>query len=277
MGKTIQKKPQSDLIIRLAGPGVKPWAVPLRQLNRVLGAVQRLVEQRETDEETEVSEDLPLGPGRTLTLLGVKVGSAAYAVGAQNRDATFHELKLTQQSVANPSSAEWTPARLSSVEEISSAARALGCWVEFREVVAGKKFGDVIATIGPDTYSEVSRSAFIVGSTSVYARIERVGGAQTMFCGIRLASQPARMVMCRVSDEGLVRKLGQYMYQEVFLSGHGMWLRSNRMLKKLTIVSVEPPKTGSFTEALKRIHDAGGFVWDQIPDPRAAIAELRGR
>lgn len=40
----------------------------------------------------------------------------------------------------------------------------------------------------------------------------------------------------------------------------------------------EPPhgKTGSIIEALDRIHAAGGKAWDDIEDPEALIAEMRG-
>lgn len=276
MAKSSNKSPDADFVIRLVGSNIKPWAVPYRQLNRIVAAVQRLIEQREVLGEEEEENAPERGSDRTISLLAIKNGSAAYQLASRNREATMLALASTRDSVERPESADWTPATLSSVEDISEAAKSLGCVVEFREFVRSHPFGDIIATIKPETYSEISPSAFISGQTSVFARIERVGGATEMHCGIRIPAQNSRMVICRVKSESLVRELGQYIYQEAFLSGLGTWLRHNRMLKRLVISSIEPPKKGSFRDAAKRIHDAGGYVWDKVDDPHALISELRG-
>jgi len=125
------------------------------------------------------------------------------------------------------------------------------------------------------TYGEISESAFIYGRTSVYARIERVGGATAMHCGIRLPDSPGKMVICRVATSDLVRQLGQYMYERLILSGNATWVKHNGKLKDLLIDAYEPPKTGSVMDALRLAHDAGGYAWDNVDDPDKAIAEMR--
>jgi hypothetical protein len=118
-------------------------------------------------------------------------------------------------------------------------------------------------------------TAFITGPTSIFGKIERVGGATEMHCGIHLANQ-VRMVICRVATEDLVRQLGRYMYQNVMLSGEATWLRHNWHIKHFKITGFESPKTGSIRDALRRIHDAGGKAWDGIKDPAKYIKEMRG-
>lgn len=269
-----KKKPDAAFVIRLVGPGIRPWAVPLRSLAKVLDAVQRLTEQRDdsVDDDSAGESEVQRESGAILHLLNVKSSSAAYGVAARNQEEALGMLRCVQASIDKPHDADWLDSTLSSVKDMSDIARALNCEIEFCDT---GKTGNVIARIAPTTYGEIERTAFIHARTSVYAKIERLGGATEMHCGIRLPNAPRKMVHCRVSNADLVRELGQYMYQEVVLTGQATWLRHNWRLKRIVIDSFEPPKKGSIMEALRRSHEAGGCVWDQIDDPEALIAEMR--
>ncbi len=271
------KKPSPAFEIRLVGHGIRPWAVPMRSLARLLNAVQRLIDPRDDADLDSASEsnEPQADASKILNLLDVTSGSASYPVSAQDSEGAQTALRLIGEHISNPNQAEWNDSALSSLRDFSDVAKSLGCHVEFCTPRQKRTKGTVIARISPITYDEVEGSAFIHGGTSVYARIERVGGATDMHCGIRLPRAPRRMVICRVVSEDLVRELGQYMYQYAMLAGEATWLRSNWRLKHLVIKSVEPPKDGSFVEALRRVHSAGGSAWDEISDPDAFICEMR--
>lgn len=96
-----------------------------------------------------------------------------------------------------------------------------------------------------------------------------------MHCGIRLQDQRQKMVICHIRGVELVRQLGQYIYQDVALTGTATWIRHNMQLKTMEIHSFEPPKTGRMRDILKAIRDAGGSAWDKVDDPEAFLAELR--
>lgn len=275
------KKPKADFVIRLVGMGMRPWAVPMRSLTRILDAVQRLVEQREeTDEESPESRDTTtpaLGHSeRILRLLDVKSGSAVYNVAAFDRTSALQVLADTAASIKSPTKSEWGSATISSIQELSEVAKSLGCEIEFRQAVGGKRFGDIIATIKATTFSLISASAFVSGETSVYGKIERVGGAVEMHCGLRLPDHPRKMIICRVVGADLVRELGQYLYQSVIVNGKATWIRSSWQLKRMVITSFEPPKTGSVRDALDRIYEAGGDAWDKVKNPTAIVNGTRG-
>ncbi len=273
-----KKKPDADFVVRLVGPGIRPWAVPLRTLTKVLDAVQRLVEQREDvpeDEAPDNGKTLADPALATLHLLGVKSRSAAYAVSSPDRSDAIKILSDVGASIMAPDRADWTGPTLSSIEALSQSAKALGCEIEFRRPDKDKSYGGVIARITPTTYPDIATSAFIYGRTSLYARIERVGGATAMHCGIRLPDAPRKMVICRVVSDELVRDLGQHMYSHLILSGRATWVKHDWRLRNLEIDSFEPPKTGSIMDALKRAHEAGGHAWDEVEDPDAEIAEIR--
>lgn len=279
MASDLGNKPESDFIIRLAGHGIKPWAVPLRVLGRVLAAVQRLVDQRDdladTDESEEQLERLQVDEeNRTLKLLKVTAQSAGYAVSSTNRQTTLSILRDTGRGIEKPSLTNWQPSAISSIDDLSQIAKQLGCVIEFREITKGKSHGDVIAIIRPETSAEIRSRAFVHGHTSVVGKLERVGGATAMRCGIHVQDRP-RMLFCNVANTDLVRELGKHIYADVVLTGEAVWYRFNNQLKSLTVSAFSPVKTESFSEIAKQINLAGGSAWDTIPDPTAFIREMR--
>lgn len=280
------KKPDPDFLIRLVGNNLKPWRVPLRSLGRILGAVQRLVDQRddlvdlEGGEEilteeivAEEPESIVVG-SRTLQLIDIKAASAGYAVACRDSQRTLSLLRETGQGINAPAETNWHPSTISSIDDLSQVARQLGCVVEFRERGKGKSLGDVIATIRPETGSEIRRRAFTYGHTSVYGRLEGVGGATAKRCRIHVHNR-AKMLFCDVISTELIRELGKYIYADVVLTGEAVWYRFNNQLKSLNVSAFDPAKTESFAEISKQIRDAGGSAWDKIADPEAYIREMR--
>jgi len=282
-----RKKPQPDLVIRMVGPGLKPWLVPMRSLTRTLQAVQSLMEAPpgdwyepeeivEKESEAEGHEDESKKGDSALFLLDVISKSATYPVGTHEPQRALQVLRNTGEAIADPESAKWSPEMLYPVRSLSEVASALGCQIEFRMPGEGRQMGDVIATIGPATFWRIAESAFVCGDTSVYGKIERVGGATEMRCALRVPEQPSKMIYCSVASQDLARDLGQYLYQHVVVTGRATWFRRDWRLRKIDIVSFEPPKKGSILDALDKIHDAGGYVWDKIEDPAAFLTEQRG-
>lgn len=282
MHTAVRKRPDVDFVVRLVGQGIRPWAVPVRALARILEAVQRLVDARASDyyAAQAAAEPPAVGPitaesAQSLRLLTVKSGSACYAVAAPDRKAAIGELVKVGCEISSPDSADWNEATLSSVQELSEVAKSLGCEIEFLSAPRPNRSDRVLARITPCTYDDIAESAFIRGQTSVFARIERVGGATDMHCGIRIPESPQKMVICGVTSEELTRALGQHIYQHVLLTGLATWIRHNWRLKRIEIESFEPPKSGSLVAALRGAHEAGGSAWDEIEDPGSYMATVR--
>jgi hypothetical protein len=271
MAKT-SKKPQAEFIIRLVAQGLRPWLVPMRSLTRVLNAVQRLIEHTEADEAGELREDEEAQPLAPLHLIGVVSGSAVYSVSALDEGAAVKTLAETARGLRNPDKAEWTSEMLSSIEDLSAVAKALHCNIEFNRPGSS---GESLATITPLSYEEVSRTAFVKGESSICGYLERVGGAIKRHCGLRLPSQPSKMLICPVDTEDLIRQLGQHVYQNVRVSGTVTWLRRTWRVKSVFVKAFEPSKSGSIMDALNRIYEAGGKDWDDVDDADALIAEMR--
>jgi len=263
-------KSTPDFEIRLVGPDVKPWRVPMRALTRALNAVQRLMEP--TMDEPSEGEQERRGEA-ALHLVRVTSGSAKYAVSADDPVRTIKTLTDAGTALKYPNAQEWDLDLLSPLETLSDVARSLTCSIEFKE--CGKD-GVVFATFDSGSYASLAATAFVVGESSVYGYLERVGGATEQRCGLRLPNQPSRMIYCTVETEDLVRKLGTHIYENVQVSGTVTWLRKAWRVKTVHVKDFEPSKTGSILETLDRIYEAGGKVWDDVDDPDRLIAEMRG-
>jgi hypothetical protein len=273
---TLKTKPDADFVVRLVGPGVKPWAVPTRTLSRILDAVQRMVEQTEDEDEGE-GERTSGGDAHTLRLIEIRSTSAAYAVAATDHDSAISVLTATGKGIDAPDKFEWQGPTISSIEKLSEAARSLNCTIEIRLPHDGRRYGDVIARIGPDTFGVIANVAYVVGKASVFGKIERVGGATKMHCGLRLPEQSHKMVICRVVSADLIRQLGQHIYKTVMVTGEATWIRRNWEVKHFVINGFEAPKTGSIRESLDEVYRAGGSAWDSVKNPNKVLAEMRGR
>lgn len=284
MDSSGRKKPNPDFVVRLVGPGLHPWEVPMRSLAQILQATQRLVDERDEDIEDEFTADEPetIEPDepevdRVLRLVDVKDGSAIYGVAAPEkaRLVALALLMAMGRAIESPDRFDWPQSTLSTVRELSEVARRLKCDVELREPSNGRHLGELLATVKPETFKLVQGTAFVRGKSSVFGTIQRVGGATKTHCGLYLPDR-SRLLICRVANADLARQLGQYLYQGVVLAGEATWLRHNWQLRTMNITSFEPPKTGSIRDALRAIHQAGGYGWDRIEDPDAVIAEMRG-
>jgi len=254
---------------------MKPWAVPLRALSRILANTQSLLDENKDDSDTKNSNE-NLQPKILLRLIDIKCGSAAYKISSTNSNASIKQLETIHNEILKPNDSNWNPEKLSSIEELSSLAKSLDCEIQFCEFVDGEYKNHVIAKITPNTFKNISKTAFIYGQTSLCAKIERVGGAVKKSCAIRINNQSNKMVYCDVIDEDLIRQLGRYVYENVVVSGQATWYRASGKLRHMNITDVEPPKSGSILESLDKIYKAGGDAWDSIEDPDAFIAEMRG-
>lgn len=136
------KKPQPDLVIRMVGSGVRPWAVPMRSLTRTLQAVQSLIDsttqsiealdEEPVEEPEESQEGEKPQDERALYLLDVVAKSATYPVGTHDRARAIRVLQDTGEAIRNPEGEAWSAEMLYSIRSLSEVAQSLGCKIEFR-------------------------------------------------------------------------------------------------------------------------------------------------
>jgi len=259
--------PKPNILIRFRGK-IKPEDVPLSMLNDAMMAFQRLA-----SEMSGLADD-ELQARQFMQLLNVRRGSAAYQFLMDSPGTVTDQLRLVGHALKEPLEHDFDEPTITPIMRLSRIARRLRCDITI-EVPHGRRDHDVLATIRPNSYSELWSSIFVRGETSVSGNLQRVGGAQEMKCALRVPNRP-RLLICKISSSNLARDLGRYLYENITVTGPARWIRTTWTLRTLTVQSFETPKNGSVLEALDRAWDAGADAWDDIDDPETFITEMTG-
>lgn len=254
--------PGARFTVRFSGPTVSLTTINHQALNRVLNAVNSLIGAKVPGERSA-----------GLHVVSVQEGSAHYRVASDRSEAAVaNRLGQFGNIVGGDHDAEWDGNDLAGpLEELSRVAKRNGCTIELMGV--GRK-RSVLAKIGPDSYQQFAENAFAYGDTSVWARVERVGGRTKLHCAIQVPRQHEQ-IWCQIENEDVARTLGVHLFDHVMIHGYATWYRRTWAIHSLRIRSADPPKAGSFVDAMKNAYDAGGSAWAGLDDPLGELARIR--
>jgi hypothetical protein len=249
------------LEVKFEGGDISPDRILVPDLALVIRAVQRLAAGRIPDDSVRLPDQ------EKLRLVRVRRGSARYALAGPSRTVAGANLRILGDVVRNPDQIGENDYLLHPVQALSDVAARLECKISIREPTPR---GEVLARIGPETYSDLSKSILIVGQTEFGGKVERVGGATRSKCGLRVAFQK-RMLICRVPKSAVARTLGENLYRRVVVSGEATWIKTTWRVYSFSVESVRPLKEGSLFDKIRAIRQAGGSDWDRITDVRAFL------
>ncbi len=249
------------LEVRFESGDISPDKIPMPDLALVIRAVQRLASGRITEDSSPLLEE------EKLRLVGVRRGSARYSLAGPGPAAVGVHLRVLGRVIDRPDQIGEDDYILQPVGTLSRAATRLKCEISIREPGRG---GAVLARIGPETYSHLTRSVLIAGQTEFGGKVERVGGASRSRCGLRVAFQK-RMLICRVPNPVDARTLGENLYKRVVVSGEASWIKSTWRVFAFRVEAVRPLKEGSLSDKIRAIREAGGGDWDTVKDIRGYL------
>ncbi len=257
--------------VHFIGPGITPATIPVGTLLRSLTAVQRLalggqVSIPSAGEEKE-EEDSGL-----VRLVGVRKGSAVFrCLSLFPVEARAH-LREAGRILEQPEQIGERGYILSPLKRLSEAAHSLQCSIVIRQP---DRRNGALAKIEANSYQTVKNVALISSDTSLQGTVERVGGATAKRCSLRVAFQK-QLLYCDVPSRKIVRKLGQFLYQNVVVHGTALVLKHSWKIVDFTIRDVEQPKQGSLREAFDAIWKAGAKDWERFENPASYLRETRG-
>lgn len=257
-----QKQRPTLFTVRFAGKNVRPDTVSLRSLAEAFGAVSVIIGEREAKKnQDELS----------MHLLRVRSGSARYLATTnhasqvvQNRLSRFGEI-LKEPSEDNGDTDDF----VDPLQRLSRVAKRNACTLE---ILHGD---EVLAKITPRSYRDFMNAAYVTGETSLYARIERVGGRSKLHCAVQVPRQ-SEQVWCSVQNEEMTEILGHNMFKTVLLRGTATWHRRTWRVRRFSITEVVPSKQKTFVDAVRGAFNHGGSVWANAENPLDRLAEIRG-
>ncbi len=263
------KKPLATFEVRLVGPDVLPEKIPLRVVSDALSAVQDIASGRDPFEEQHVS------PERSINLLDVRRGSAAYSCIARAPKEAVTNLtrfgSLLSSLDNNQGNGDDLVTALRPIATLSEIARSVGGRVQ---VMISGQHRTPIFSIHQDDYRRVSERLFVTGETTIVGRVERAGGATEMRCLLRVPGR-RRILYCNVKDQKLARRLGRHLYEEIAATGTATWIHRTWRIHDFTINDFTRPRLGSVTEAIEELRSAGLSAWDEVDDPEKYLRELQ--
>jgi len=265
------KKPPTAFEVEFRGPGVYPELIPLGALSRALTAVQRLAVGHDTPQNDDDEEGSEPSVGGNVGLLQVIRGSAIYQI-ATPAPLAVQNLRETGDVLKEPDSLGDRDYILGPLDELSSVAKSLSAIIIIKQPGRG---GVVLATIAGNSYANLSEKLLITGNTTLFGRVERVGGATANKCGLRIANR-SRMLFCEVPTQSIARLLGEKLYEDVAVRGLATWIKTTWRVVGFKIHTVSQPRLGSAREMIDALRNAGGSDWDKIDDPEAFLKETVG-
>jgi len=239
--------------VHFVGPGLAPERIPLRAVSDALSAVQDLASGRDPYETPHVPLDKGIG------LVKVRRGSAVYSCVSHAPNEAIPNLSHVGLLLSSTSDHEGEEdglvAALRPVESLSDVARSIGCRIEVSLV---NHNGSPLFVIDKDAYQRISNRLLMHGDTTVIGLVERVGGATSMRCLMRVPGR-RRALYC----------------DQIVATGTATWIHSSWRIYRFKIKDFTQPRLGNPVEAIERLRDAGLKAWDRIPDPEAIYQELR--
>jgi hypothetical protein len=265
------KKPAVVFEVVFSGPGIYPELIPLGTMSRILSAVHALATGSELPEEEEEQSDEPTAQssGNEIQLLDVKRGSAVLRFSGMSPAPVLNNLREFGLVLRHPERIGQNIRMLRPIEDLSATARKLNCTIKIKK--PSKDDGE-LAIVDSASYENISKSIFVDGETSITGRVERVGGATRVRCGLRVPFQ-RRMFICGVKNRDVARMLGEKVYQEVIVRGNAKWIKSTWRLYKFDIENVQQLISESIDESFQALRKAGGSAWDKIESPGSFLEQ----
>ncbi len=115
-------------------------------------------------------------------------------------------------------------------------------------------------------------SQFIRGETTIYGKVERVGGVDPK---VRIRLSDHEVVSCYL-NEVLAKELGKLLYAEVGLRGQATWEANDHSLVYFRVEELLSYRKGRVASALDELREACGGSFDAVRDVVAWVAEERG-
>lgn len=129
-----------------------------------------------------------------------------------------------------------------------------------------------LAEIRPQSVGGLMALSMVSSETTLYGRLERVGGANPI---ARLRVSEDRVVSCQMS-KALAKRIAPRLYEIVGLEGQAQYDMKNWSLVSFKATGILPYSETSIQDAVGALRNAAPDAWQGVDDVVGAVRELRG-
>ncbi len=128
-----------------------------------------------------------------------------------------------------------------------------------------------VAQITPETEIKISDEFFYQGDTTIYGKVERVGGAVPR---VRVKLDDDQIIYTEVK-ESEAKRLAKDLYEVVCLKGTAKWRKENLKIEDFKLEQVVDFHDTPISEAIKELKGVIGHKWDEIRDTVEYLNRIR--
>ncbi len=247
--------------IRLTGEGVRPHLIPASDLAELLVAAEQTVLALAGREHPDAADELVVG------LTKVEDASISFAFTSTHPGIALAIYTELVTSVENRLFKSLPARSLEGLRTLTGFAREHMGHTQFWNGQGSQPLLD----LAPDYAIGVPPPEYQRGETTLYGKIERVGGVRPR---VRLRVSQREVVYGDISEEQS-RILGAKLYSDTALRGQATWDANDGSVVYFRVEEILDFERGSVQSAFDELREASGKAFDEIEDVDLFATRIR--
>lgn len=249
--------------LKFSGENIIPENISNKELADLLVSVEDSLLNIIMSQHPDVNpDDIVIG------LIEVQEGSAKFRFSSNLPALALSAFTALSLSITNNDLSSLPHQTAKSVRKIHEFTVKRNCNAEFRSDINSIT---PLATLSPASELSVPDYASVNGETTIYGKIERVGGVKPK---VLLRLNNNRLLSCDVSED-IAKKMGNKLYSWVGVSGKAKWNTQNLDIDAFHIEKINDYGETTALSAFESLSDLIGSYWNGV-DAIDAVEKLRG-
>ena len=255
----------NDVIeIKLSGEGITPDKIRAKDLAEVITSFEEGMIPLLLRKTPNLNlDELVIG------LVEVEAGSVKLRFVSSMVEITLASFLIFTDSIANNNFEQLPVKSIESVQRLTTCAKKYNCNIDFRSHPESSK---PLAQITPNTEIAIPENRLVKGQSTIYGRIERVGGKDP---SVMITALNGQTIYCKVKMD-FAKKLGTKLYSLVGLIGNSRWNLDDYTIESFEITGLLNYEDTPITDAISELSKTIGKYWADTKDVIKAVSEIRG-
>lgn len=249
------------LKIRFFGEGIHPNTIRASDLAEALMAYEESL-------LIILSKIHPNIKDAYISLDKVKDESATYIAEPSVKLELIESASVLNNAIAEGTLNEWPVKIIENLKVIQKVSKKYNGQAELNGSPKVRK-----VVINHETNLEVDETFFIQGNTTIYGKIERVGGTDP---AIRLKLDNGKSITVRVKEKD-AKIAASKIYERVGMKGVGKWYKSTKDLESFKLKEFIMLTNTPLEERMSKLSELLYPYWKDIENPDTHISNLRNK
>ncbi len=245
----------------ITGKGASPETVPLHDLAEILASIERLVLACADVATVELPHQAP------VSLVGIEESSAGLVLSVE--DPHVCAVSRVSNAVATGDYLELPETALLELRKLTRSVERREWEFEIRE---NQDLGITYVRVESKSLPAMAEHGSVEGTSTIYGRCLRVGGATKPKAEIRLSS--SGQILNVELSETEAKELAKRLYEEVILEGRATWDVETWEVERFRVSHITPYRQTDPALAFKELAEAAHGQWKGV-DAAEYVRSLR--